>query len=97
MNQNSVIAFGLIVGFIVFVTVRGELPAYLAVLLGNQSTTQNASTLGGLLGGVLGSTGTGGITTGPNPPGGITTGPNPPGGITTGPNPPGITTGPNPI
>jgi hypothetical protein len=32
MNQSSVIAFGLLVGFIVFVTIRGELPKYAAVV-----------------------------------------------------------------
>lgn len=32
MNQNSIIAFSLIIGFIVFITTKGELPAYLAVL-----------------------------------------------------------------
>lgn len=32
MPQTSTIAFALIVGFIVFVTVRGELPTYLGVI-----------------------------------------------------------------
>lgn len=32
MSQTSVIFFGLMVGFIVFITVRGELAAYLEVL-----------------------------------------------------------------
>lgn len=32
MNNTSTIAFSLIIGFIVFITVRGELPAYLCVL-----------------------------------------------------------------
>jgi hypothetical protein len=32
MNQNSIIAAGLLIGFIVFITTRGELPAYLAVI-----------------------------------------------------------------
>jgi hypothetical protein len=32
MNQTSVIAAALVIGFIVFITTRGELPAYLAVL-----------------------------------------------------------------
>lgn len=32
MPQTSTIAFALIVGFIVFVTVRGELPQYLCVV-----------------------------------------------------------------
>jgi hypothetical protein len=32
MNQTSIIAAALIVGFIVFITTRGELPKYLAVM-----------------------------------------------------------------
>jgi len=32
MPNTSTIAFALIVGFIVFITVRGELPAYLCVI-----------------------------------------------------------------
>lgn len=32
MNQTSIIAAALIVGFVVFITIRGELPKYLAVL-----------------------------------------------------------------
>jgi hypothetical protein len=32
MNQTSVIFFGLLIGFIVFITLRGELQAYLQVL-----------------------------------------------------------------
>jgi hypothetical protein len=36
--QTSTIAFALIVGFVVFVTVRGELPKYLGVIgLGSQA------------------------------------------------------------
>lgn len=51
MNQNSIIAFSLIVGFIVFITVRGELPAYLAVLgLGAGATSGTSNLLGGLTG-----------------------------------------------
>lgn len=34
MSQSSAIAAALIVGFVVFITVRGELPAYLAVFTG---------------------------------------------------------------
>lgn len=53
MPQTSTIAFALIVGFIVFVTVRGELPTYLGVIgLGNkvvQPATSSGSTTGGLL------------------------------------------------
>jgi hypothetical protein len=43
MNQTSVIFFGLLVGFIVFITIRGELAGYLAVI--------------GLEGGLTGGTG----------------------------------------
>ena len=32
VSQTRVIFFGLLIGFIVFITVRGELTAYLAVL-----------------------------------------------------------------
>ena len=32
MSQSSVIAFGLLVGFIVFISLRGELPAYRKVV-----------------------------------------------------------------
>lgn len=32
MPQSSIIAFALIVGFIVFITVKGQLPQYLAVV-----------------------------------------------------------------
>jgi hypothetical protein len=32
MDQTSIIAAALIVGFIVFITMRGELPKYLAVI-----------------------------------------------------------------
>jgi hypothetical protein len=32
MSQTSLIAAGLVIGFVVFVTLRGELPKYLAVL-----------------------------------------------------------------
>lgn len=32
MPQTSTIAFALLVGFVVFVTVRGELPKYFAVI-----------------------------------------------------------------
>lgn len=34
MNQTSAIAAALVIGFVVFITVRGELPAYLAVFTG---------------------------------------------------------------
>jgi hypothetical protein len=32
MPQTSTIVFALVIGFLVFVTVRGELPKYLAVI-----------------------------------------------------------------
>jgi hypothetical protein len=34
MPQSSVIAFFLIVGFVIFITARGELASYLSVVLG---------------------------------------------------------------
>lgn len=37
--QTSTIAFALIVGFVVFVTVRGELPKYIGVLTGSGSAS----------------------------------------------------------
>lgn len=53
MPQSSTIAFALIVGFIVFITVRGELPKYLGVLgLGSQAVSgasSNGTTLGNTL------------------------------------------------
>lgn len=57
MSQSSTIAFALIVGFIVFITVRGELPKYLGVLgLGSQAvsgTPSNGTTNGTTLGNTL--------------------------------------------
>jgi hypothetical protein len=35
MPQSSVIAFYLVIGFVVFITARGELPSYLSVFLGS--------------------------------------------------------------
>jgi hypothetical protein len=32
VNQSNVIFGGLVIGFIVFITMRGELPAYLKVI-----------------------------------------------------------------
>jgi len=32
MSQNSIIAFALVIGFVVFVTTKGELPSYLQVI-----------------------------------------------------------------
>lgn len=49
MSQTSVIFFGLLVGFIVFITVRGELSAYLQVLgLSSGNTIGGAITLPGI-------------------------------------------------
>jgi hypothetical protein len=50
MSQNSIIAFGLIIGFIVFITLKGELQLYLAVIgLGSavnaSSTAATASSI----------------------------------------------------
>lgn len=46
MSQNSIIAFALLVGFIVFVTMKGELPQYLAVvgLAGGSAASSTSST-----------------------------------------------------
>lgn len=41
MNQTSAIAASLIIAFLVFVTVRGELPAYLSVFTGSSPTPTN--------------------------------------------------------
>ncbi len=46
MNQTSIIAASLVIGFIVFVTTRGELPAYLAVFgIGQSNMGPNVGTL----------------------------------------------------
>lgn len=64
MSQTSIIAGAFIVAFVVFITVRGELPCYLEVLgisSGGtcQSPAMNAgSAIGNILTGVLGGTGT---------------------------------------
>ena len=34
MSQTSLIAAGLVIGFIVFITIKGELPQYIAVFTG---------------------------------------------------------------
>jgi hypothetical protein len=42
MGQSSTIAFFLIAGFIVYVTMKKELPAYLAVIgIGQQASTSS--------------------------------------------------------
>lgn len=44
MGQTGTIAFALIVGFIVFITIRGELPTYLGVIgLGNVKISSGAT------------------------------------------------------
>lgn len=44
MPQNSTIAFALLVGFIVFITMRGELTSYLQVIgLAGGTTTSTAA------------------------------------------------------
>jgi len=46
MSQSSVIAFFLIIGFVVYVTMKGQLPAYAAILFGqsaNESTQQTTT------------------------------------------------------
>ena len=49
MNQTSVIAAALIIAFIVFITVRGELPGYLSVFTGTAPpATSTASTTGAI-------------------------------------------------
>jgi len=56
--QTSTIAFALIIGFIVFITVRGELPTYLGVIgLGNKPVTpaqDSGSTTGGIKQAIIG-------------------------------------------
>lgn len=32
MSQSSIIAAALVIGFVVYVTIKGQLPAYLAVI-----------------------------------------------------------------
>lgn len=39
MDQSSVIFGALIIGFVVFVTMRGELPKYFAVFIGGSSSS----------------------------------------------------------
>lgn len=70
MNQTSVIAAALVLGYIVFVTVRGELPVWLQVLgitPGLSGPTTTPAPAGGGKGSSSG--GTGGGTNVPLPPG----------------------------
>lgn len=55
MRQSSIIFGALFVAFIVFVTVRGELPAYIAALLPRSSGGAGSAAPSG--GGLLGSIG----------------------------------------
>lgn len=49
VSQTSVIFFALLVGFIVYITIRGQLAAYLSVLgLGGGSVVRGAGTTGGV-------------------------------------------------
>ena len=43
MSQSSTIAFFLLAGFVAFITMRGELPAYAAILgIGSSSATSTS-------------------------------------------------------
>ena len=67
MSQSSIIAAALVIAFLVFVTVRGELPAYFAIFTGTAPTsTPPVGTTPG--------TGAGGVVR--NPVGGRITNPN---------------------
>jgi hypothetical protein len=46
MQQSSVMFFFLIAGFFLFITARGELPTYAAILTGNVSTGSNPASPG---------------------------------------------------
>lgn len=46
MNQTSIIAGSLIVAFFVFITVRGELPYYMAVFTGSSPAPGKATNAG---------------------------------------------------
>lgn len=49
LSQTSIIAASLILAYIVFITVRGELPAFLAVFTGDAVVgTASAGTTGGI-------------------------------------------------
>lgn len=56
MSQNSVIFFYLLVGFVIYITVRGQLPAYMAVLTG-KTTGSGTSGAGALFQGLTGGSG----------------------------------------
>jgi hypothetical protein len=71
VSQTSVIFFALLVGFIIFITVRGELSSYLTVVGLNSGSLAAQKTLAGQLNDSLAPLGsiTGGATT--IQPGGI--------------------------
>lgn len=39
INQSTKIFFGLFIGYLVYITIKGELPAYAAILIGTAPTT----------------------------------------------------------
>jgi hypothetical protein len=46
VNQSSYIAAFIFIGFVVYVTVKGELPAYKAAILGSTSSTSTSAKTG---------------------------------------------------
>lgn len=64
MSQTSIIAASLIVAYIVFITVRGELPAYLGVLTGKGTPDKNSGVSGATSSGSSGSYFGGGASAG---------------------------------
>jgi hypothetical protein len=46
MGQTGVMFFGLLVGFIVFITIKGELTAYLGVIFSQSPTAQGTGQSG---------------------------------------------------
>lgn len=45
-NQSDTIAFALFLAFVIFITMRGHLPLYIALLVGNAKST-NGNAVGG--------------------------------------------------
>jgi len=43
MSQSSIIVAALIIGFLIYITVKGELPSYKAILLGTSASSSTAS------------------------------------------------------
>ena len=52
-SQNSAIAFSILIGFIVFITCRGELGAYFSVFLGTGGAGDNPGAIGQQTAGLL--------------------------------------------